>query len=127
MNLLSFPDQNFCINCGLLKDLIFIVKSEILCNTCKNDYDSSNNNSALKETLKLSEMVPSYCSRFVGASVPQEVILPHCGVFCILSKKNLKEILILRKITSNSCKNPNHIHATTALLIVMYSQRRESR
>ena len=87
MNMLSFPDQNFCINCGLLKDLISIVKNEILCTACKNDYDSSNDKSALEETLKLSDLVPSYCSRFPGVSVPEAVIWPHCGVFCIFSKK----------------------------------------
>ena len=65
MNLLSFPDQNFCINCGLLKDLISIVNSEILCNTCKNDYD----NSTLKEILKLSGMLPSEGVKVVLLSI----------------------------------------------------------
>ena len=37
MNFLSFPELNFCINCGLKKDLNLIGNFEILCLICKND------------------------------------------------------------------------------------------
>ena len=47
MNFLSIPELNFCINCGLKKELNLIGNFEILCLNCKNDYFGTNNSSKM--------------------------------------------------------------------------------